>query len=269
MLGKFGYQATRAAQNSVDAVTKSMENVSNMYSLGYKKSQASFVETLSGEIEKKETRDFSQGALRKTGEVYDLALEGPGFFEVEMQNGQRAYTRVGKFSLTSEGELVTDEGYKVIPENESSGKPVLEIATNDSNELVNIKVTTQKLTIPTNLTPQVDEDGTVYGLNAVTGEKAKIGKINVVAFNNSQGLESLGRSCYLPTKSSGPALDIETGPSGNTRVKQGFIEFSNVTMAQEFMNMSQLKNLLAAQFKVLKIMDKIYENVHYTISRST
>ena len=270
MYGKMEFEAYKGTENSLTSLNNAIENISNINSIGYKKAKTTFVETLNGEIEKHEGKDFSQGALRRTGELYDIALDGPGFFEVEMPNGQRAYTRAGRLRLTGEGELVTEDSYRVVPEVETNGKPVIEVNKSQKDELgLNIKVTTPKLIISTAVTPEIQADGTINGINPETNEKTKIGKINVVVFNNTDGLEHIGRSYYLPTKSSGPAIDADVAPSGTTAVKQGYLEFGNVDMANEFVNLSELKNLLAAQFKLLKIIDKLYENVHYTISRST
>ena len=267
MYNKMGYQVHRATGNSMKILNEIVENLSNVNSIGYKKSKSSFVETLNGEIIKYENKDFSQGPLRKTAELYDLALDGPGFFEVELSNGQRAYTRAGRFKLTSEGELVTEEGYRVIPEIEQAGKSI--VGAPQSSDLgLNLRVATPKLTISPQLVPEILEDGTVNGIDSSTGEKVKIGKINVVAFNNLQGLEPIGRGYFTPSKGSGSAIDIETGPNCNTKVKQGFLEYGNVDMTAEFMNLSQIKNLLSAQIRLLKIVDKIQENVNYTISKA-
>lgn len=262
MFGKLGYQSFKAAKNSVDALNSSIENISNINSVGYKKGQVSFVETLNGEIAKQEDKDFSQGPLRRTGDMFDLALDGPGFFEVELPNGQRAYTRAGRLGLNSEGELITEEGYKVVPEVETANN----LSVNEPG--LNVKLTTPRLTISPELTPEITEDGIVNGINTVTGEKTKIGKINVVIFNNPNGLEPLGRSYYLPTTQSGSVKDLDIGPNTVSKIKQGFLELGNTDMVSEFMKISQMKNLLSAHFKVLKIVDKVYEQLNYTVSRS-
>lgn len=270
MLNNAGYQTIKATEGNTEALARTFENISNIKSVGYKKNQTTFYETLSGEIAKHETKDFSQGPLRRTGEVYDLALDGPGFFEVELPNGQRAYSRAGNFRVNAEGELVTaSEGYKVVPSVENVGKPVLEF-NNDKKDTVglNIEVSTPKLIIPPDLVPEITEDGTVNGINTVSGEKRKIGRINVVSFNNPQGLESIGKGFYVSTKLSGQVQEIEYGPNNPTKVKQGFVETGNVDIAQEMMDMASMKNLISAQFKVLKVIDKLYEQVNYTISRS-
>ena len=270
MFNKLGYQTVTATESSAEALSRTIENISNMKSIGYKKNQTTFLEMLNGEISRHETKDFSQGPLRKTGEIFDLALDGPGFFEVELPSGQRAYSRAGRFRLSGEGELVTaDDGYRVIPVTEEVGKPVIEINKGKNDTLgLNIEVTTPKLIIPSDLTPEVLEDGTVNGINPESGEKRKIGEINVVAFNNPQGLESVGKGFYLPTKLSGQVQEIEYGPNNPTKVKQGYLEYGNVDIAQEIMDMAQIKNLISAQFKVLKVIDKLYEQVNYTISKS-
>lgn len=269
MFGKLGYQSYRATERNIDALSRIVENISNVNSIGYKKGTTSFAETLNGEIGKYDTKDFSGGPLRRTGDPYDLAIDGPGFFEVELPNGSRAYTRAGRFKLSSEGELLTQEGYRVIPEVEEQAKPTVINSPTEKDELgLNIKVTTPKLSISPELTPEILEDGTVNGINSDSGEKTKIGKINIVAFNNPSGLESIGKSYFTQTKSSGAPLDIETGPNSACKLKQGFLEFGNVDMASEFMNLADIRNLLTANFKVYKVIDKLYEQVHYTISRS-
>lgn len=269
MFSRLGYQTLRSTEGNTEALGKTIENITNINSVGYKKSQMSFVETLSGEIEKRDSKDFAQGHLRRTGEVFDLALDGAGFFEVEMQSGQRAYTRAGRFKVSNEGELVTDEGYKVVPLVEQINKPVIEALKNGKDSLgLNIQVTTPKLIIPTDSVPEITEDGTVNVINSATGEKRKVGRINVVIVNNLQGLESLGRGYYLPTKLSGQVKETEYGPNSATRVKQGFLEYSNVDIASEMVEMAQLKNIISAQFKVLKVIDKLYEQVNYTIGKS-
>ena len=270
MFGNLGYKTYRAASLNVDSLTKTVENISNSFSIGYKRKSETFSEALNGEITKHESKDFSQGPLRRTGDVLDVALEGKGFFEVELPTGQRAFTRAGRFKVTSEGELITEEGYRVIPEIEPSTLPIYG-ASNDpqKNDMgLNLKVSSAKLTISPNLATEIQEDGTLNGINSQTGEKTKIGKINVVVFNNPQGLESLGKSYYVQTKSSGAPLDGDPGINGSTRVKQGFLELGNVNIAAEFMDLTAKKDLISAQMKLLKAIDKLFENVHYTIGKS-
>lgn len=267
MFGRLGYEALGAANNNLGVLSEIVENLSNIKSIGYKKSQTTFVEALNGEITRYQTRNHSQGPLRKTGEAFDLALDGQGFFEIEMPNGQKAFTRAGRFGLNADGELVTEEGYRILPQVEQVKSLLPTLPGKD--QALNIEVTTpDKLIIPADLTPEITEDGTINGINPQTNEKTKIGKVSVVVFNNVQGLESLGKGYYVQNSSSGQPIDIDPGHNRETKVKQGFLEFGNVDMAAEFMNLSQMKNVITAQMKVLKVLDKIYENVHYTISKN-
>jgi len=276
------HQALGAANNQMDALGKLVENISNVNSIAYKKSDVSFVETLNGQVASVENKDFSQGALKRTDDLLDLAINGQGFFEVELPGGQRGYTRVGRFKQNSDGEVVTQEGYRVIPQIEQTQNATRSVierkplvissgdATNLSvNELgLNLKVVEPKLTIPANFNPDIKEDGSIIGVDSSTGDKSTIGKISVVVFNNPNGLESLGKGYYIPTKDSGAPQDTEVGPNSTTQVKQGYLELSNVSLAKQFMELTKMRDLITAQFKVLKAIDKIYENVNYTIARS-
>lgn len=282
MFGRLGNQVFRASEKSTDALANVISNISNMKTVGYKKGEITFAEALNGEILKYESKDFSQGPLRRTAEPFDLAIEGKGFFEVELPNGVRAYTRVGIFHLSGDGELVTQEGYRVLPlieQTESSENKIIKSDASKETKAgkfqvqasqvgMNLKVSTPKLIVPPHLTPEITKDGTIFGTDQETGEKTKLGRISLVTFNNPKGLESIGKGYYLETNNSGKPIEISSGPDSQTKIRQGFIESSNVEVAQEFMQLTQLKNLLTAQLKVLKAIDKIYENVHFTISRA-
>ena len=266
MTGNLAYNILGATQKYTEALNASIENLSNINSVGYKKTEASFAQTLNGEVEKYESKDFSQGPVRKTTEPLDIALNGPGFLEVDLPNGQRAFTRAGRLKLNNEGELVTEDGYKVIPETEQEGSIGAKV---ENNELgVNIKVTSPKLLVPANSNVEITEDGTISGINPTSGDKSKFGKLSIVVFNNPSGLEAVGKGYYVQTKASGNAQDIEAGSMKSTQVKQGFLEYGNTNIAGEFINLAQLKNILTAHLKLLKVIDKIQENIHFTISKS-
>lgn len=265
MTGNIGQQAFKSAKNNTEILQEIVNNISNTHSVGYKKSTTTFSETLNGEIVKNKTTDFSQGMLRKTGEVFDIAIKGKGFFEVELPNGNRAYTRVGRFALTGDGEIVTQEGYRVLPEIEESNQTA---SKNGKDFGLNLSVSTPKLIVPSNMTPLVEEDGLIYGIDDATGEKKKLGKLSLSVFNNPQGLESVSKSYYVKSEKSGEPIELKAGVNESTQIKQGFIEGSNVDTATTFMALTQVRNMLSANLKVLKAIDKIYESIHYTISRN-
>lgn len=273
MYGGLGQQVFQATKNNTKALEDIVGNISNMKTIGYKQSSTTFSETLDGQVKSYSQQDFAQGPIRKTNGELDIAIKGKGFLQVELPNGQRGYTRVGRLRLSSEGELVTMEGYKVMPFIEGAAKPVPVIfdpaKVNNGQVGLNLKVSSPKLIIPSDLTVKFEEDGTIKGINQTSGEKVKLGKLNIVAFNNTDGLKAVGKSYFVQTKSSGQPQEVQTGMDGQTQIMQGALEHSNVDVASTFMELAQMKNMLGANFKVLKAIDKIYESVHYTISRST
>lgn len=279
MFGKLGGQSLIATKLSTDLLEGIVNDLSNLKSLGHKKTSITFAETLNGELVKYESKDFSQGPLKRTAEPFDVAIDGKGFFEVELPDGRRAYTRVGSFQLSSEGELITREGYRVLPEVEQDETPKqqIKISTNTKDENIsrksdeadlNLKILTPKLIVPSHLTPKISEDGTILAVNSQTSNETRLGRLNIVTFNNPKGLESIGRGFFLETNSSGTPIEIKTGIDGTSKVKQGFVEFSNVDIATSFLELSQAKDLITAQLKILKAIDKLYENVNFTISRA-
>lgn len=263
------HQVYNAAKRHTEVLDNIVGSVSNVHTIGYKKVGVDFAQTLDGEVVKVKKTNFSQGPLRRTGEPYDFAIKGKGFFEVELPDGRRAYTRMGRFELNKDGELVTPEGYRILPKVEGSqkGGPVF-TKSGDNTLGVNLQISSPKLILPANLSADVKEDGTIYAINKVSGEKKEIGKLNLVVFNNPQGLESQGQGYYLETSESGHAHEIKVGMNEPTQIKQGFVEYSNVDIASTFMDLSKARNILSAEFKALKAIDKIYENIHYTISRN-
>src|SRR5262249_9057513 len=115
------------------------------------------------------TKLFQEGSLTKTDNVYDLAIEGEGFFKVTLPSGDIRYTRDGTFRTTSKGELVTADGYFLDP----------------------------KITIPQNATSvAIGIDGTVSVTTAGTTTPSQLGKVTLARFANPTGLSSEGRNLY-------------------------------------------------------------------------
>ncbi|MFZ5670212.1 MAG: flagellar basal-body rod protein FlgF [Pseudomonadota bacterium] len=137
------------------------------------------------------TRDFGQGALRETGGVFDLAIDGQGFFKVQTPQGER-YTRDGRFTLSAEGVLTTQSGAPVLGEGG-------EIAINPELGPVTIGA-----------------DGTV------SQGQARVGKIAVVAFDDLSGLSKAGDNLFRNTS------NLQPQPAAAARVRQGVLESSNV-----------------------------------------
>jgi flagellar basal-body rod protein FlgF len=145
--------------------------------------------------------DFSQGQIKPTESKYDLAIQGDGFFEVENENGKRFYTRDGSFDLDGEGFLITNDGNKVIGQNNAPIKI--------GNSAVDV---------------QVLNDGSVLA------NKEPVGKIKITEFENKFGLLKVGENLY---QNAGMAMPKATS---NSRVIQSALELSNANVIKTMVN---------------------------------
>jgi len=152
-----------------------------------------------------------QGAIAPTGRPLDLAVEGDGYFQVELPNGSMAYTRDGSFSLSDQGSLVTSGGYAVVPGVNLPGEPG------------RIAISTTGV-----VSFQAEANG---------GEPIEIGRVELARFTNPTGLEALGENLLSETSASGPALVGFPQDSGFGRVLSGALEASNVEIVQEMVDM--------------------------------
>ncbi len=179
---------------------------------------------------------FTQGDYTETDNPLDLAIQGNGFFQVQQPSGQLAYTRAGTFHLNNTGQVVDPNGNLLDP-------PV---------------------TIPQNaLSITIASDGTVsYTLPAQTTAQ-QAGQIQVAVFANPSGLNSLGQSLFQQTESSGaPVIGPPGGQDGQGTLLQGYIEQSNVSIVQEFVNLIVSQRAYEANSKVVKAADDMYQQVN-------
>ena len=151
---------------------------------------------------------FTQGDYQNTGNPLDLAIEGDGFFQVEV-NGEEAYTRAGAFKLDNDGKVVTANGYILQPEFTVPA------------ETVNIVVT---------------ENGKISCLDRAGTEIAST-DVEVYTFVNPAGLNAAGRNIFYPTEASGEAVAGTPGEKNVGTIAQGFLEMSNVEVVDEMVNM--------------------------------
>ena len=156
--------------------------------------------------------NFEQGALNPTGNPLDMALFGKGFFEVQTPNGVR-YTRTGNFSLSQNGELVTEQGFKLL--GELTKKDDGSINTDDS-------IQSRLIKIPPNEKISISKEGEIFS------KSGKIGKISLVEFNDLVALRKQGNSLYINN-----AEDNIKRDNIATTVNQGFMEGSNVNAVKE------------------------------------
>jgi flagellar basal-body rod protein FlgG len=179
---------------------------------------------------------YSQGDFQQTGNAYDLVIQGKGFFQIRQTSGDLAYTRAGAFHLDRNGNLVTAQGDPLEPQ----------------------------ITIPNDAQAvSIAEDGTVsYTRQGQTAAQIA-GQIQLAMFANPAGLNSLGGNLYRPTDASGdPVIGTPGGQEGIGSLLQGYLESSNVSVVQEFINLIVSQRAYEANSKVVKAADDMYSEVN-------
>ena len=171
-----------------------------------------------------------QGNMVATENALDLAVEGPGLFQILQPDGTVAYTRDGSFKLSQEGELVNSAGYLL--------QPAIAIP----QEAASISVGC---------------DGTVSVELANGGGNQQLGQIQIARFVNAAGLESLGRNLFRETQASGPPLVGNPGEQGAGEIAQGMLEASNVNVVEELVNMIETQRAYEVNSKAISAVDSI------------
>ena len=179
---------------------------------------------------------FTQGSFSSTGNPLDLVIQGNGFFQIQQASGTTAYTRAGSFQLNATGTLVTANGNPLQPQ-------------------ITIPPTAQSITIATDGTVTYTLTGQIQAQNA--------GQITLANFQNPAGLNSIGQSLYLPTAASGDAtIGTPGGTEGLGTLQQGYVEESNVSVVDEFINLITSQRAYEANSKVVKAADEMYQQVN-------
>lgn len=174
-------------------------------------------------------RNFTQGNLQQTGNTYDVAIQGQGFYKVTLPDGTYAYSRDGSFLVNSDGNLVTNQGYLV-----TGVGQIPATAVNVS----------------------IGSDGTISA--TVNNAAVKISPITISNFPNPEGLNSLGSNLYQETAASGNAVDGQTpGTNGMGTLAQGYIETSNVQVVTEMVNMIQAQRAYEINSKAIQTADQM------------
>ena len=179
---------------------------------------------------------FEQGSLQATGNKLDLALEGEGFFQVLMPDGSVSYTRDGSFKVDANGQLVTSNGYKLVPE----------------------------IIFPENFLVErisISREGTVSVVIGDENEAIELGTITLHRFINQAGLMSIGDNLYKETIASGPAFEGEAGAKGFPRIHQGFVEASNVKVVDEMVDLIVAQRAYEMNSKTIQTSDNLLATV--------
>lgn len=180
----------------------------------------------------------TQGPLNTTSNALDLALDGNGYFQVQMPGGQIAYTRAGNFARSPEGQLVTAQGYPVQP----------------------------GITIPENATEiTVGLDGTVSATIAGESEPSQLGQLTLASFANPAGLQAAGDNFLLETAASGAAQVGIAGQEGRGSIRQGMLEGSNVNVVEELVDMIECQRAYEVNSKMISAVDEMLRNANQTL----
>ena len=175
-------------------------------------------------------RVTEQGSLRATNSSFDLAIQGKGYFQIQLPDGDVGYTRDGTFQLDSSGALVTHDGYPVLP---------------------GVQVPPDSVDISINATGEVlvKQDGDATPTN--------VGVVQLAMFPNEGGLNAEGNNFYTATAASGAASLVNPGEGGAGSVLQGFIEASNVNAVEEIAEMIRAQRAYDMNSKVIQTADQM------------
>jgi flagellar basal-body rod protein FlgG len=175
---------------------------------------------------------YTQGERVNTGKDLDLAVDGDGFFQVERPGGATVYTRDGTFKRDSEGNLVTSAGYALIP---------------------NIQIPIDAIQIT------ILADGTVSVLQPGSTQPTSLGQIELARFTNPSGLRQLGGNLLAPTEASGEPELGEPDSDGFGAISQGFLESSNVNVAEELVAMILAQRAFELNSRVIQAGDEMLQ----------
>lgn len=238
-----------AQQMNVDNIAN---NLANVNTTGFKRSKVEFQDVLYQNFRRAGTassigtqvpvgldigygtrpsatvREFSTGDLSLTTNPLDIAIEGGGFFQVQLPDGNTGYTRDGAFKLSANGQFVTSDGYFVLPE----------------------------LTVPEDaMAISVGQDGIVQVHQFGQDDPVDIGQFELARFVNPAGLAAIGRNILLQTSASGdPTTDVP-GQGGLGFVNQGYLEMSNVQVVDEMVNMIVAQRAYEMNSKAIQTAD--------------
>ena len=181
---------------------------------------------------------FSEGTLQVTEQPLDLAMDGRGFFQVQLPDGGLAYSRNGQFQLSADGQIVTGDGFPVSP----------------------------AITIPSNASSvTIAKDGTVTA--SVTGEAAvqEVGALQVADFVNPSGLLAIGDNLFRETSASGAPQAGAPGQNGVGSIVQGALESSNVSVVEELVNMITTQRAYEMNSKVVSTADQMLQYISQSL----
>jgi flagellar basal-body rod protein FlgG len=244
-----------AQQTRMDVIANNLANASTT---GFKKARAEFDDLLAEQLRPagapdprgggapaplevgagvrltSTTRSNSQGDMVATNNPYDLAIEGPGFFQVQRPSGEMGYTRAGNLRSDALGRLVTAGGEVIDP----------------------------AITLPSNTTAVlINPQGKVTAQVAGRSEPIELGTLELVTFANPGGLQSAGNNILRATDASGEPLRSRPGEEGAGSIAQGYLETSNVKAVEEMIDMIVTQRAFEMNSKVIQTGDQMLQKL--------
>jgi flagellar basal-body rod protein FlgG len=181
---------------------------------------------------------YTQGGITQTGNSFDLAIQGRGFFQILLPDGTLGYTRDGSFQVNSQGQLVTSSGYVVQP----------------------------GISIPTGAqSVSISNDGVVSVMVAGQSTPTQVGTLQLTDFVNPAGLQPRGENILTESAASGAAQSGTPGLSGLGTLAQGALEGSNVNVVEELVSMIETERAYEMNSKAIQTADKMLEYVNNTL----
>ncbi|HIE59275.1 MAG TPA: flagellar basal-body rod protein FlgG [Persephonella sp.] len=249
----------QAQQTNLDVIS---HNIANVNTVGFKKSRANFQDLIyqnlrdPGVLSSNDTRvptgiqiglgvklsdvskTFTQGSLIKTDRPLDLAIQGEGFFRIELPGGGEAYTRAGNFQIDQDGYIVTPEGYRLLP---------------------NIQINAPETLLSIN----ISENGKVYAVRNEGGVQTteELTDIRLYRFINPAGLQAIGQNLYKQTDASGEPIEGVPNTDGFGKIAQGFLEASNVNIVDEMVNLIVAQRAYEINSKGITTADEMLRTV--------
>ena len=241
----------QAQQMNIDVISN---NLANVNTVGFKRDRANFETLLYQDLREVGSQTsqntqlptglaigtgvrivsseklYSQGSIINTDNSLDMTINGQGFFQVMMPNGQIAYTRAGNFTKSSTGQIVSANGYPLEP----------------------------AITIPENASSvSISRDGIVSV--SIPGQTApqQVGTIELAAFPNNGGLKPMGENMMAATGASGAPIVGVPGANGNGTLMQGALEASNVNVVEELVNMIETQRAYEVNSKAINAVDSM------------
>jgi flagellar basal-body rod protein FlgG len=240
-----------AQQTHLDVIANNLANVSTN---GFKKAQAVFEDLLYQNLRQPGAQSSqstqvpsglqigtgvrpvatqrmqTQGNLSQTGNGLDVAIQGAGYFQIQLPDGTTAYTRDGAFQKDAQGQIVTSSGYPVQP----------------------------AITIPADaLSVTIGKDGTVSVTQPGTTAASQVGTMQIATFINPGGLLSTGENLFLETSSSGTATPSTPGTNGSGTLNQSYVETSNVNVAEELVSLIEAQRAYEINSRVVSTADQM------------